>query len=72
MHDIGLTKILYIKKKILITKHRNLPKRYRHEFTYRKLRGIPDRAIVTPCPRYVSNYPYNRKWRQRYTYQVLC
>lgn len=23
-------------------------------------------------PRYVSNYPYNRKWRQRYTYQVSC
>lgn len=30
------------------------------------------RTLVSPWPRYVSNYPYNRKWRQLYTYQVSC
>lgn len=30
------------------------------------------RTLVSPRPRYVSNYPYNRKWRQLYTYQVSC
>lgn len=30
------------------------------------------KTLVSLRPRYVSNYPYNRKWRQLYTYQVSC